>query len=75
MQPAAASELAALLAKVSQIAAAVGMSGEESRGGGAQGSHGRRRLPVGHIRAILSRAQVNTWVSRLVSALGQQQLE
>jgi hypothetical protein len=38
------------------------MSGEDSRGGGAQGSHGRRRLPLGHIRAILSRAQANTWV-------------
>lgn len=66
MQPAAASELAALLSKVSSIAAAVGVSGEESRGGGAQGSHGRRRLPVGHIRAILSRAQANTWVRQRI---------
>jgi hypothetical protein len=63
LQPAAASELSALLAKISAIASSVGMSGEDSRGGGAQGSHGRRRLPLGHIRAILSRAQANTWVS------------
>eukprot|EP00882_Tetradesmus_deserticola_P026496 GHRQ01029240.1.p1 GENE.GHRQ01029240.1~~GHRQ01029240.1.p1 ORF type:complete len:360 (+),score=92.79 GHRQ01029240.1:177-1256(+) len=65
LQPAAASELSALLTKLSAIAGSVGMSGEDSRGGGAQGSHGRRRLPLGHIRAIMSRAQANTWVSIL----------
>jgi hypothetical protein len=42
------------------------MSGDDSRGGGAQGSHGRRRLPVGHIRAVLARAQANTWVRHVV---------
>lgn len=67
LQPAAASELSALLAKVSDIARRVGLSGDDSRGGGAQGSHGRRRLPVGHIRAILARAQANTWVRRVVA--------
>jgi hypothetical protein len=60
----------ALLSKVSAVAEAVGMSGADSRGGGAQGSHGRRRLPVGHIRAILSRAQINAWVRWLVDGLG-----
>jgi hypothetical protein len=65
LQPAAASEVQSLLSKVSAVAEAVGMSGADSRGGGAQGSHGRRRLPVGHIRAILSRAQINAWVRRL----------
>lgn len=63
MQPAASSEVQALLSKVSAIAEAVGLSGADSRGGGAQGSHGRRRLPVGHIRALLSRASINAWVS------------
>lgn len=62
LQPAAASEVASLLAKVAAIAEAAGMSGADSRGGGAQGSHGRRRLPLGHIRAVLARAQINTWV-------------
>jgi len=66
LQPAAASEVSALLGKVSSIAEAVGLSGADSRGGGAQGSHGRRRLPVGHIRALLSRAQINAWVSHLL---------
>jgi hypothetical protein len=66
LQPASASELSALLAKISAIANSVGMSGEDSRGGGAQGSHGRRRLPLGHIRAILSRAQANTWVGTML---------
>ncbi|WIA30566.1 hypothetical protein OEZ86_000649 [Tetradesmus obliquus] len=69
LQPAAASELSALLAKVSAIAKSVGMSGNDSRGGGAQGSHGRRRLPLGHIRAILSRAQANTWEVRSLHGL------
>lgn len=45
------------------------MSGNDSRGGGAQGSHGRRRLPLGHIRAILSRAQANTWVGTMLLLL------
>ncbi|KAF6257430.1 SpoU rRNA methylase family-domain-containing protein [Scenedesmus sp. NREL 46B-D3] len=69
LQPAAASELSALLNKISAIASSVGMSGEDSRGGGAQGSHGRRRLPLGHIRAILSRAQANTWEVRSLHGL------
>eukprot|EP00879_Flechtneria_rotunda_P014117 GHRR01014747.1.p1 GENE.GHRR01014747.1~~GHRR01014747.1.p1 ORF type:complete len:367 (+),score=101.63 GHRR01014747.1:1455-2555(+) len=69
LQPAAGSEVAALLAKVSQIAANVGLNGEESRGGGAQGSHGRRRLAVGHIRSILSRAQASTWEVRSLHGL------
>lgn len=63
LQPAATSEVQALLSKVTAIAEAVGLSGADSRGGGAQGSHGRRRLPVGHIRALLSRASINAWVS------------
>jgi hypothetical protein len=67
LQPAAASEVEALLTKVSAIAEAVGQSGAESRGGGAQGSHGRRRLPLGHIRAVLSRARINAWVSAVCS--------
>lgn len=69
MQPAASSEVAALLSKVSAIAEAVGQSGADSRGGGAQGSHGRRRLPVGHIRALLSRAQINAWEVRSLHGL------
>ena len=44
-------------------------SGEESQGGGNQGNHGRRRLPVGHIRALLSRAKANTWVSDVLAAV------
>lgn len=69
LQPAAASEVSALLGKVSSIAEAVGLSGADSRGGGAQGSHGRRRLPVGHIRALLSRAQINAWEVRSLHGL------
>ncbi|KAF8068431.1 BETAC-AD [Scenedesmus sp. PABB004] len=69
LQPASAAELGALLAKASAIAEAVGLSGDESRGGGAQGSHGRRRLPVGHVRAILSRAAASTWEVRSLHGL------
>ncbi len=41
-------------------------SDEESNGGG---SHGRRRLPLGHIRAVLSRARANTWEVRSMHGL------
>lgn len=69
LQPAAASEVQALLSKVAAIAEAAGLSGADSRGGGAQGSHGRRRLPVGHIRALLSRASINAWEVRSLHGL------
>lgn len=63
LQPASASELEALLEKIGAVARAVGESDQESRGGGNQGQHGRRRLPLGHIRALMARAKANTWVS------------
>ncbi|GBF98626.1 rRNA methyltransferase [Raphidocelis subcapitata] len=69
LQPAAASELEALLAKVAALARAVGVSDLESHGGGNQGNHGRRRLPLGHVRAILSRAKANTWEVRSLHGL------
>jgi hypothetical protein len=33
-------------------------SGEESRGGGNKGNHGRRKLVVGHVRTLLGRSRV-----------------
>jgi tRNA C32,U32 (ribose-2'-O)-methylase TrmJ len=68
-QPAAHSELAALLDKLSAIATAAGVSGEDSRGGGAQGRHGRRRLPVGHARALLGRSAASTAEVRALHGL------
>jgi hypothetical protein len=41
----------------------------ESHGGGNQGNHGRRRLPLGHIRAILARSKANTWEVRSLHGL------
>lgn len=69
VQPCTNAEQEALLAKLARIATLVGISAEESRGGGAAGSHGRRRLPLGHIRAIASRARMNTWEVRSLHGL------
>lgn len=69
LQPVTVAELEALLAKVARVAAAVGISGEESQGGGPKGNHGRRRLPLGHVRALLSRAKANTWEVRSLHGL------
>ena len=38
-------------------------SGEETSGG-QSGNHGRKRLPVGHVRALLSRAKVTVQEAR-----------
>ena len=62
LQPAAASELEALLDKAAAVARAVGARDQESHGGGNQGNHGRRRQALGHIRAVMARAKANTWV-------------
>jgi hypothetical protein len=32
-------------------------SGGESRGGGNAGNHGRRKLPIGHLRSLMGRAR------------------
>jgi hypothetical protein len=69
LQPASAAELEALLAKFAAIARAVGVSDAESLGGGNQGSHGRRRLALGHLRALMSRARANTWEVRSLHGL------
>ncbi len=61
LQPVSGAELEALLAKAARIAVAAGAAGDESRGGGAQGNHGRRRLALGHLRAVLQRARTTTW--------------
>ena len=39
------------------------LSGEEASGG-KSGNHGRKRLPVGHVRALLSRAKVTVQEAR-----------
>jgi hypothetical protein len=41
------------------------ISDQESHGGGNQGKHGRRRQPLGHVRALMARAKANTWVRLL----------
>ncbi|PNW78901.1 hypothetical protein CHLRE_09g393876v5 [Chlamydomonas reinhardtii] len=69
MLPASAQEVELLLRKVAAIAEAVGMSGAESKGGGNNGNHGRRRLPLGHLRAVVSRARVNAAESRSLHGL------
>ncbi|KAG2432469.1 hypothetical protein HXX76_008814 [Chlamydomonas incerta] len=67
--PASAQEVELLLRKVAAIAEAVGMSGAESKGGGNNGNHGRRRLPLGHLRGVVSRARVSAAESRSLHGL------
>ncbi|KAI8466150.1 MAG: Alpha/beta knot methyltransferase [Monoraphidium minutum] len=75
LQPASASELESLLGRVAAIARAVDMSDQESHGGGNQGNHGRRRLPLGHIRALMARAKANTWEVRSLHGLAKAVLD
>jgi hypothetical protein len=44
-------------------------SGKESTGGGAKGSHGRKRQPVGHFRAVLTRAAARVGEVRALHGL------
>ncbi|KAG2454033.1 hypothetical protein HYH02_001074 [Chlamydomonas schloesseri] len=73
--PASAQEVELLLLKVAAIAEAVGMSGAESKGGGNNGNHGRRRLPLGHLRGVVSRARVNAAESRSLHGLASAVLQ
>ncbi len=57
MSPAPASEVEALLQRWSALVRSAGLTDAESIAGW-QGSHGRKRRTVGHIRAVLSRARV-----------------
>ena len=57
MSPAPASEIEALLQRWSAVVRGAGLTAAESIAGW-QGSHGRKRRTVGHIRAVLSRARV-----------------
>lgn len=65
--PAAASEVESLLAKFAAIASAAGTSSEETRGGG--GNHGRKKLPLGNLRAILNRSRIMTGEVRSLHGL------
>lgn len=65
-EPAAASEVESLLQRCAAIAEAAGSSGGETTSGA---NHGRKRLPVGHIRALLARAQVQAWEVRSLHGL------
>ncbi len=57
MSPAPASEVEALLQRWSALVRSAGLTDAESIAGW-QGSHGRKRRTVGHMRAVLSRARV-----------------
>ncbi|KAF5834307.1 hypothetical protein DUNSADRAFT_9050 [Dunaliella salina] len=50
-------------------------STEESTGGGSQGSHGRRRKPVGHMRSIFSKARLTQAEVRALHGFASQVLE
>ncbi|GLC72152.1 hypothetical protein PLESTF_001212600 [Pleodorina starrii] len=73
--PASAQEVDLLVRKVAAAAEAVGMSGEESSGGGNAGNHGRRRLPIGHLRAVVSRARLSAAESRSLHGLASAVLQ
>ncbi|GLI70532.1 hypothetical protein VaNZ11_015447 [Volvox africanus] len=72
---ASAQEVDLLMRKVAAVAEAVGMRGEEGIGGGSSGNHGRRRLPVGHLRSVLSRARINAAESRSLHGLASAVLQ
>ncbi|KAG2498757.1 hypothetical protein HYH03_003496 [Edaphochlamys debaryana] len=73
LQPASAREVELLLEKAAAVAAAVGISPDEGRGGG--GNHGRRRLPIGHLRAVLSRARLTAAESSSLHGLASAVLQ
>lgn len=58
--PATSTEVEVLLDKFKRIAIGVGFSAEETAGAGSAGNHGRKRLPLGHLRALLSRSRCTT---------------
>eukprot|EP00798_Chlamydomonas_sp_ICE-L_P009060 gene9060-16178_t len=62
-------EVEVVLKKIVAIAAAAaaGVSGEESRS--SSGNHGRRRLPLGNLRALLQRSRINRRESRSLHGL------
>jgi tRNA C32,U32 (ribose-2'-O)-methylase TrmJ len=68
MSPAPASEIESLLQRWSALVRRAGLTDAESIAGW-QGSHGRKRRTVGHIRAVLSRARVTQKASRVSSAI------
>ncbi|GIL42214.1 hypothetical protein Vafri_268 [Volvox africanus] len=72
---ASAQEVELLVRKVAAVAETVGMRGEESIGGGSSGNHGRRRLPVGHLRSVLFRARINAAESRSLHGLASAVLQ
>ena len=53
-------EVEALLERVVLLMAGAGMDARENSGGGDKSNHGRKRRPVGHLRALLSRSQAST---------------
>ncbi|GIL89509.1 hypothetical protein Vretimale_1925 [Volvox reticuliferus] len=73
--PASAQEVDLLVQKVAAVAEAVGMRGKEGIGGGGSGNHGRRRLPVGHLRSVVSRARINAAESRSLHGLASAVLQ
>ncbi|PNH12047.1 hypothetical protein TSOC_001074 [Tetrabaena socialis] len=73
--PASVREVDLLVQKVAAVAEAVGMRGAEGTGGGNGGNHGRKRLPVGHVRSVVSRARLNAAESRSLHGLASAVLQ
>lgn len=75
LMSAPAKEIESLLLRLAAIAEASGLSSAESSGGGAKGNHGRKRLPVGHARALVARARMNAAEVRSLHGLAAAVLE
>jgi tRNA C32,U32 (ribose-2'-O)-methylase TrmJ len=50
-------EVEALLQRAAVLLERSGVGAEETSGGGDKGNHRRKRLPAGHLRALLLRSQ------------------
>lgn len=72
-QPAPRSDVEALISRWTELADAAGLGLADSVGG--TGSHGRKRRTAGHVKAVLSRAQVTVQELRVLHGLCSALLE
>lgn len=72
-QPAARADVEALIHRWAELSSVAGLGAEDSVGG--TGSHGRKRRTAGHVKAVLSRAQVTVQELRVLHGLCSALLE